>query len=100
MIQKKKGFLGGSVVKNQPANAQDLGLIPGPGRSHMLAWKGSLHATATEPALCARELRLLEPARPGQPALPAEKLLQRGACVRTVKGGAPLASAREKPVQR
>ena len=30
------GFPGGSVVKNPPANAGDMGLIPGPGRSHML----------------------------------------------------------------
>ena len=29
------GFPGGLVVKNLPANAEDLGLIPGPGRSHM-----------------------------------------------------------------
>ena len=25
------GFLGGSVVKNPPANAGDMGSIPGPG---------------------------------------------------------------------
>ena len=30
-----QGFLGGSVVKNLPANAGDTGLIPGPGRFHM-----------------------------------------------------------------
>ena len=30
------GFPGGSVVKNPPANAGDMGLIPGLGRSHML----------------------------------------------------------------
>ena len=30
------GFPVGSVVKNSPANAGDMGLIPGPGRSHML----------------------------------------------------------------
>ena len=30
------GFLGGSVVKNLPANAGDMGLILDPGRSHML----------------------------------------------------------------
>ena len=29
----RKGFLGGSAVKNQPANAGDTGLIPGWGRS-------------------------------------------------------------------
>ena len=30
------GFPGGAVVENLPANAGDTGLIPGPGRSHML----------------------------------------------------------------
>ena len=28
-------FPGGIVVKNPPANAGDMGSIPGPGRSHM-----------------------------------------------------------------
>ena len=28
-------FPGGTVVKNLPANAEDTGLIPGPGRSRM-----------------------------------------------------------------
>ena len=31
-----KDFLGTPVVKNPPAKAEDIGLIPGPGRSHML----------------------------------------------------------------
>ena len=30
------GFPGGAVVKNTPANAGDMGLSPGLGRSHML----------------------------------------------------------------
>ena len=30
------GFPGGSVVKNSPDNAGNMGLIPDPGRSHML----------------------------------------------------------------
>jgi len=30
------GFPGGSVVKNSPANARELDLIPNLGRSHML----------------------------------------------------------------
>ena len=29
------GFPGNSVVKNPPANAEDKGSIPDPGRSHM-----------------------------------------------------------------
>ena len=37
--KKKKTFLkdfpGGAVVKNLPANAGDMGSIPGPGKSHM-----------------------------------------------------------------
>ena len=32
---KVKGFPSGSVVKNPPANAGDMGSIPGPGRSCM-----------------------------------------------------------------
>ena len=34
-LWEKKGFPGGSVVKNRPANEIDMGSIPGPGRSHM-----------------------------------------------------------------
>ena len=30
-----EGFPGGTVVKNLPANAGDMGSSPGPGRSHM-----------------------------------------------------------------
>ena len=38
-ISKKpinRGFPGGAMVKNLPANAGDTGSSPGPGRSHML----------------------------------------------------------------
>ena len=37
------GFPGGPVVKNPPANAGDMGLIPGLGKSHML-WCDQAHA--------------------------------------------------------
>ena len=30
-----QGFPGGTVVKNPPANAGDVGSSPGPGRSHV-----------------------------------------------------------------
>ena len=30
-----RGFPGGTVVENPPANAGDTGSSPGPGRSHM-----------------------------------------------------------------
>ena len=50
-----KGFPGGSVKRNPPANAGDTGLIPDPSRSHMLQSSKayalkllSLCATATE----------------------------------------------------
>ena len=33
---RHEGFPGGAVVKNPPVNAGDMGLSPGPGRSHML----------------------------------------------------------------
>ena len=31
-MYKSRGFPGGAVVKNPPANAGDLGLIPGPAK--------------------------------------------------------------------
>ena len=34
-MQKGKGFPGGAVVENLPANAGDTGSNPGLGRSHM-----------------------------------------------------------------
>ena len=34
-INTDQGFPGGSVVKNLPANAGDMVLIPDPGRPHM-----------------------------------------------------------------
>jgi len=33
LVSKMGGFLGGSVIKNPPANAGDMGLILGTGRS-------------------------------------------------------------------
>ena len=42
-------FSGGPVVKNLPANAGDIGSIPGPVRFHML--RLSLCSIATKPAL-------------------------------------------------
>ena len=53
-----QGFPGGSVVKDLPANAADMGLSPGPGRSHMpqsnkarVPQLLSLHSRAHEPQL-------------------------------------------------
>ena len=44
----KQDFPGGPLVKNLPANARDMGLIPGPGRFHMLQL--SLCSPTAEPA--------------------------------------------------
>ena len=54
------GFPGGSVVKKQPANAEDMSSIPGPGRSH-LSWSNEAHAPQLL-SLCSRsqELQLLQ----------------------------------------
>ena len=38
-VLKTEGFPGGTVVKNPPANAGDMGSSPGPGRYHMLRSK-------------------------------------------------------------
>ena len=55
---RNKDFLGGTLVKNLPANAGDMGSIPGPGKSHQ-PWSNkarvpqllSLHSRAPEPQL-------------------------------------------------
>ena len=36
LINKKWGFFGGSVVKNPPSSAGDMGSVPDLGRSHLL----------------------------------------------------------------
>ena len=51
-----RGFPGGAVVKNLPANAGDTGSSPGPGRSHMLRSN-----KAPEPQLLSLRSRSLEP---------------------------------------
>ena len=45
------GFPGGSVVKNPPANAGDVGLVSGPGRSRVPQSDGALCITTIEPVL-------------------------------------------------
>ena len=73
--------------KNQPAKAKDMGLIPGPERSHMphRATEPVCHnysACALEPTHHyggARMLQLLQPMRL-EPVLCNEKPLQREAC--------------------
>ena len=55
-------FPGGPVVKNPPANAGDMNLIPGPGRSHMLRphalqWLGPCATTTEARALQQKSLQ-------------------------------------------
>ena len=58
------GFPDGQVAKNLPANAGNMGLIPGPGKSHV-----SRGNKACEP-------QLLRPVRPRAHVLEEEKMLQ------------------------
>lgn len=44
-------FLGGPVVKSVPANTKDMGLVPGPGRSHLPQSNLSPCIRTTEPTL-------------------------------------------------
>ena len=71
------GFLRGSVVKNLPANAGLMGLIPGPGRSQMPRGNDA-HAPQLL-SLCsrARGPQLLKPTHPRDYAPQQEKPLQR-----------------------
>ena len=54
------GFLGGSVVKNPPANAGDMGWIPDLGRSHIME-QLSPCARITEPVLQSWGAAITEP---------------------------------------
>ena len=51
-----RDFPGGPVVKDPPTNAGDMGLIPGPGRSHMprqlSPYTPTTEAMKLEPMLC------------------------------------------------
>ena len=48
LLKKKKlGFSGGSVVKNPPVNAGDMGSTPDPWSSHM-SWSNWAHAPQPE----------------------------------------------------
>jgi len=62
-----------SVVKNQPVNAEDMGSIPDPGRSHM-PWTNQVRVPQLL-RLCSRawEPQLLKPAWPRAHALQQEK---------------------------
>ena len=50
---KCQDFSGGPVVENPPANAGDMGSIPGPGRSHM-PWGNWAHGPQLSPHSRAR----------------------------------------------
>ena len=64
-----RGFPGGSVVKNPPANARDMGAIPGLGRLHVpqnnWAWVPQVLSLCSR----AREAQLLKPKHPPARAL-------------------------------
>ena len=57
------------MAKSPPANAGDMGSVPGLGRSHML-WSNK-SPCALEPALCSeRSHRKEQPARPSEEETP------------------------------
>ena len=73
---KEMGFPGGSVVKNPPVNAGDMGLIPIPGRSHMLQSNWTFVIEPGNHNYWACVLQLLKPMHPRVCALQQEKALQ------------------------
>ena len=82
-IRIYRDFPGGAVVKNLPANAGDMGLIPGPGRCHSLQnYKArapqllSLHSRACEPQSLSPHATTTGARVPRARALPQEKPLQ------------------------
>ena len=88
------------MLKKPPANAEDMGLIPGLGRLHMLrSNKASepqlLWSPGTQPQLLSHLLQLLKPAVPPELELCKEKPLQWEGHTQP-----PLATTREKPTQQ
>ena len=77
---KLLGFPVGTVVKNLPANAKDMGSRPGPGRSHM-PWSNkarapqllSLSSRAHKPQLLSPRATTTEACAPRARALQQEK---------------------------
>ena len=61
----KRGFPGGSVVKNPPCNAGDAGSIPDTGRFHVPQSNKAHVPQRLTQCSSAQELQLLKPARPG-----------------------------------
>ena len=53
---KETDFPGSPAVKNPPANAEDMGSIPGPGRFH--TFRGATKPVATTTDACTLEPRL------------------------------------------
>ena len=70
------GFLRGSVVKNLPANAGVMGLIPGPGRSRMPRGNDARAPQLLSLGSGAQGPRLLKPTYPTAYAPQQEKPLQ------------------------
>ena len=92
-----RDFPGGTLVKNPPANAGDMGSSPGPGRSHMPRSNKvhepqllSLHSIAREP-------QLLRPVR-SRACMP-QLLSLRAAPTETCHVPRACAPQREKPLQ-
>ena len=83
MLKLKRDVPGGTVVKNRPASAGDMGLIPGPERSHM-PWSNkacapqllSLRSRACEPQLLSLCAATTAARVPRARALQQEKTLQ------------------------
>ena len=82
--ETQRGFPGGAVVENLPANAGDTGLSPGLGRSHMprSSW--------------ARESQLLSLCIWSLCSATREAAIVRGPCT-AMKSGPPLATTRGSP---
>ena len=59
-------FPGGTVGKDLPADAEDVGLTPGLGRSHRLPSNQSRSTTCTERLCSAPEARVLRAGTPGE----------------------------------
>ena len=91
------GFPGGAVVKNPPANAEDTGSSPGPGRSHVLRSNSACAPQLLSLRSRAHEPQLLKPVCL-EPVLCNKRSHRNEKPAHSNKEQPPLAATRESPM--
>ena len=88
------------MVKHLPANAEDMGSIQDPGRSHMLRGNKAHVTQLLSPSCRAHKLLLLKPPHPGAHTVQSGKPPQWEACTLPPEGGPCSLQLEKAPAQQ